>query len=317
MAEFSLFWTTGTTGDGLNPYTDAQLHAWLRRTFNSNEFADRGPLKGYGGELAVTATGPGTVQVATGAAYVYGIPYENDTPVNLTIPTPAANTRIDRIVLRANWTAKTVRITRLAGTEGAGVPPAITQTPGSIYDVKLAQVAITTSGVITVTDERKFCRFASEIGPENIANRTRKVFIKASSTGDTPFDSAMGAGPFGPTVSRRLGFAGQIPVDFAGNAKIAAIIRATDVGNVWLQLSVFVQPVGSTNYDSFLLNEIFNIAVANTGLYRTSQISLTGDQVVAGALIRGSFFRDGAHSQDTNPGDLYCLGFELEYTADS
>jgi len=38
---------------------------------------------------------------------------------------------------------------------------------------------------------------------------------------------------------------------------------------------------------------------------------------VAGALIRGSFFRDGAHSQDTNPGDLYCLGFELEYTADS
>uniref|UniRef100_UPI003220438E hypothetical protein n=1 Tax=Thermogutta sp. TaxID=1962930 RepID=UPI003220438E len=75
MAEFSLFWTTGTTGDGANPYTDAQLFAWLRRTFNSDMYADRGPLKGYRGELAVTP-GTGKVTVADGAAYVYGIPYE-------------------------------------------------------------------------------------------------------------------------------------------------------------------------------------------------------------------------------------------------
>lgn len=168
MGEFSLFWPTGTTGDGTSTYTDSQLFAWLRRTFNSDMYADRGPLKGYNGELAVTA-GVGKVTVATGAAYVYGIPYELDAALDVTIPTPVANTRVDRIVLRADWTAKTVRVTRIAGTEGAGAP-AITQTPGSVYDVKLAQVSITTGGVITVTDERQFCRFASEVASENLAD---------------------------------------------------------------------------------------------------------------------------------------------------
>lgn len=166
MAESSIFWPTGTTGDGASTYTDTQLFSWLRRTFNSDLYADRGPLVGYGGELAVTGT-TSPVSVATGAAYVYGIPYENDAVVTVAIPTPVSATRVDRIVLRADWTAKTVRITRLAGTEGAGAP-AITQSPGSVYDVKLAQVMITTGGVITVTDERQFCRFATRIATENI-----------------------------------------------------------------------------------------------------------------------------------------------------
>ncbi len=168
MGEFSLFWPTGTTGDGTSTYTDSQLFAWLRRTFNSDMAADRGPLTGYNGELAVTA-GTGKVTVATGAAYVYGIPYELDAALDVTIPTPTANTRVDRIVLRADWTAKMVRVTRIAGTEGAGAP-AITQNPGSVYEVKLAQVSVTTGGVITVTDERQFCRFASEAAAENIAD---------------------------------------------------------------------------------------------------------------------------------------------------
>jgi len=168
MGEFSLFWPTGTTGDGASTYADSQLFAWLRRTFNGDNYAAQGPLVGYSGELAVTP-GTGKVTIATGAAYVYGIPYELDASLDVTIPTPVANTRIDRIVLRASWTAKTVRVTRIAGTEGAGVP-AITQNPGSLYDVPLAQVSVTTGGVITVTDERQFCRFATEVATENIAD---------------------------------------------------------------------------------------------------------------------------------------------------
>lgn len=168
MSEFSMFWPTGTSGDGTSTYTDAQVFAWLRRTFNSDMFADRGPLRGFLGELAVTS-GAGQVTVATGAAYVHGIPYENSVALNVPIPTPVASTRVDRVVLRANWTARTVRITRLAGTEGAGAP-AITQSAGSLYDVRLAQVSITTGGVITVTDERLFCRFANESATENVAD---------------------------------------------------------------------------------------------------------------------------------------------------
>lgn len=168
MTEQSIFWPTGTTGDGASEYTDTQLFAWLRRTFNGDMYANRGPLKGYNGELEVTA-GTGKVTVGTGAAYVYGIPYENDSALDVSIPTPVDNTRVDRIVLRADWTAQTVRIARIAGTEGGGAP-SLTQNPGSIYDVPLALVQVTTGGVITVTDERQFCRFATEVGTENIAD---------------------------------------------------------------------------------------------------------------------------------------------------
>ena len=166
MAETSLFWSTGSTGDGASPYTQSQLFQWLRRTHVSDNYASEGPLRGYNSELAVTA-GSGLVTVGTGAANVYGIPYENDASLNVSIPTPAAQTRIDRIVLRASWSAQTVRITRIAGTEGAG-EPALTQTANTTWDIPLASVSVTTGGVITVTDERVFAHFASAVRNENL-----------------------------------------------------------------------------------------------------------------------------------------------------
>jgi len=183
MSEFSLFWPTGTTGDGATEYTDTQLFAWLRRTFNSDH-PSAGPLAGYGGELEVTADS-GKVTIGTGAAYVYGIPYESDTAEEVSIPTPAGSARIDRIVLRADWSAKTVRITRIPGTEG-GAAPSLTQTPGAIYDVPLAQVSVTTGGIITVTDERVYCRFATRVAAENLddgAVTTDKLANNAVTTG--------------------------------------------------------------------------------------------------------------------------------------
>jgi hypothetical protein len=152
MAEFSLFWTTGGAGDGTSTYTMVQLIDWLRRTFHSG--ANQGVLKGYANGLAVSGVAT-PVSIATGAAYVYGYPYENGAVVTVAIPTPGGATRIDRIVLRAGWAAQTVRITRIAGVEGGGAP-AMTQTPATTYDIPLAQVSITTGGVITVTDEREY-----------------------------------------------------------------------------------------------------------------------------------------------------------------
>jgi len=107
-------------------------------------------------KLAVTA--PGSISpctVASGWAYVYGTWYESDSAVSVSIPTPAVSTRIDRIVLRKDWAAQTLRVTRIAGTEGAGAP-AITQTVGTTWDLPIAQVSITTGGVITLTDQREF-----------------------------------------------------------------------------------------------------------------------------------------------------------------
>lgn len=155
-------------GDGANPYTEGQLFDWLRRTFVGDQGAVQGPLRGVRAELVVTA-GSGKVTVGTGAAYVYGIPYENTETLEIPIPTPTTAPRQDRIVLRADWSTNTVRAGRRNGVEGGG-PPAITQTWGVAYEVSLAIVQVTVAGAITVVDERQYARFATEVATENIAN---------------------------------------------------------------------------------------------------------------------------------------------------
>jgi len=148
MAESSIFWTTGALGDGTNPYTMAQITAWLRRTFGSGIHID------FANACVPTEAAP-NVTIGTGSACIHGYPYENTAAVNVNIPVPAVDTRIDRIVLRAVWATQTVRIFRIAGVEGGGAP-AITQTDGVTWDEYICQASITVGGVITVTDERTF-----------------------------------------------------------------------------------------------------------------------------------------------------------------
>ncbi len=156
MAEKSIFWTTGATGDGATAYTQAEVIRWMRQMWLADD-TEEGVQKGYENDLEPTGAAT-PVAIDTGAAIIYGFPYWNTASVNVAIATPAGNTRIDRIVLRAGWAAQTVRITLIGGAEGAGVPPAITQTDGVTWDLKICQVSITTGGVITLTDERDWVR---------------------------------------------------------------------------------------------------------------------------------------------------------------
>lgn len=154
MTESSVLWTNNATGDGITGgYTQAQLVEMYRALFTKT--ANRGGVSPeYLNELAVSGTSS-PVAVATGAAIVYGFFYVNDASLNVTVPTPSVSTRIDRIVLRASWAAQTVRIARVAGTEG-GAAPALTQTPSTTWEIPLATVSITTGGVIAVTDAREW-----------------------------------------------------------------------------------------------------------------------------------------------------------------
>lgn len=92
---------------------------------------------------------------------VYGGWYDSDANISVAIPTPAGATRVDRIVLRKDWAGQTIRLTRIAGVEGAGAPalgagtPPYTQSAGVTWDVPLYQVSITTGGVITTVDDRE------------------------------------------------------------------------------------------------------------------------------------------------------------------
>ncbi|RPJ40045.1 MAG: hypothetical protein EHM35_00115 [Planctomycetaceae bacterium] len=145
-----------------SPFVDLAL----RMLLNGDE--NRGVLPGWLNELEVTGVAT-PVQVDTGGAVCYGMPYENTVAVAVAVPSPTTDVRQDRIVLRRDWAAQTVRITRVAGAEGGGVP-ALVQSPApggsGVYDVPLATLAVTTAGVIAVTDDREFCTFGTAPGTD-------------------------------------------------------------------------------------------------------------------------------------------------------
>lgn len=201
MAESSRFWTTSGTGDGTGSgYTTANWAEFVRNTMTTSP-ASEGVLYGILNSLAVSGTSS-PVSIASGSAIGYGYFYTNDSAATQAIATPTTATRIDRIVLRASWAAQTVRITRIAGTEGSGSAPSMTQTAGTTWDIPLATVSITTGGVITVTDARTFCKsplvygwfsqalsVAGNIAATKSASGTN-VDLKAENTSNTANSSA-------------------------------------------------------------------------------------------------------------------------------
>lgn len=160
MAEQSLPWTTGATGDGASTFSATRTQEWLRDTFTSDRYANEGVLAGVGGQLAVSA-GSGNVSVAAGAAYVYGLFYQNTAATVLTVPTSVVGTTGHRIVLRASWSAQTVRLAIKSSADGTSSPPGLTQSAGTTWEISLATVQRTTGGVITVTDARDYCHFSA------------------------------------------------------------------------------------------------------------------------------------------------------------
>lgn len=163
MAESSFLWTTNGTGDGPSGgYTQAQwgkIAAILASVHQNNKV---GPnyLNAFANSLSAN-----TITVQSGGAVVDGKPYLNDANLGVNVPSAVGggNTRIDRIVLRANWSAQTVRITRIAGTDAASpTAPAITTTSENTYDVKLYQVRVNTSGTVTIeVDEREWAQLVT------------------------------------------------------------------------------------------------------------------------------------------------------------
>ena len=168
MAENSILWTTGTSGDGTSTYTQTQTTDAFRDLFVSDNYATQGVLVGNGGELAVTGTST-PVAVASGAAVVYGFLYRNTAAVTFAVATPVVGTTAHRIVLRADYSARTVRLAKLSATDGVNTPPAVTQIANTTWEISIATLSITTGGVITVTmDPNRFAHYPTAVATENI-----------------------------------------------------------------------------------------------------------------------------------------------------
>lgn len=163
MAEQSLFWTTNNTGDGPNSgYSVTRWAELLADILNGGNSANGGVLAGVGNELAVSGTAS-PVAVAAGAAVVYGFVYKNSASLNLNVTTPVVGTTGGHIILRADWAAQTVRAVAVRNTDGLSSIPALTQTIGATYEIRLASFTITTGGVITLTDARGYAKYATQL----------------------------------------------------------------------------------------------------------------------------------------------------------
>lgn len=100
-------------------------------------------------------------KVRTGAAWIKGHYYESDAEETLPIGSSnASNPRIDRIIIRLDWTENTVQLAVLQGVATSSpVPPALTQN-SSRWEISLAQIRVnanvTTIAAANVTDERTY-----------------------------------------------------------------------------------------------------------------------------------------------------------------
>lgn len=172
MAETSRPWqgrvSQGALGQA-GPYSSTQWQQVWKTWFGQNN-ANRGVLRSVDGELAVSASSPAdtNVNVASGAGMVQGIWFYNSASLAVPISANASgSTRIDVIVLRADYTAQTVRIAVVQGTPAAGIP-ALTQSAGSIWEIPLAYVTLasgfTTIAASVITDLRHYANIPSAVG---------------------------------------------------------------------------------------------------------------------------------------------------------
>lgn len=162
MAEYSILWTTTTSpaGDALVGYTENQVRKMFWAL--SGQGANTGVRSYFHNDLAVTGSSS-PVSVAGGAAWVAGIFYWSDASVNVAVSTPVIGTTGHRVILRADWATKTVRIALKSSPDGTAALPALTQLVGGTYELPIAGVTIQTNGSISVVDERYFCTIPGKI----------------------------------------------------------------------------------------------------------------------------------------------------------
>jgi hypothetical protein len=119
-------------------------------------------LWGYASELKVVPNSPAamSVRVSTGAAMVQGRFFEVYTSPEVVAVGAAHATlsRIDTIVIRIDYTARTIELANVAGTAAASPTPAALTQSGSVWEFALAYIhvapTITSIAAIRIADAR-------------------------------------------------------------------------------------------------------------------------------------------------------------------
>lgn len=157
----SIIWSTNGVGDGAADITRVQWLDMFEMLFLRDK-TTQGVAQGYLNALAVSSTGNNNARVASGGGVVRGFFYRNTANVDLTIPSPAADTGL-RIILRADWSAQEVRATYILNTTGVTSPPALTQVDGTTWEISLATGTITSGGVMSLTSSPTYLHFNTNV----------------------------------------------------------------------------------------------------------------------------------------------------------
>lgn len=341
MTQRSLFWDGTTTGD-CGPYRAQDLHDRFLRSITGCT-GDHGVLKGWLGELEVTSGGALFVNVAPGAAVVYGTFYEMDVSTTWTIsPTAIDRRRYDRLVLRRDRSLQTVRLTLIQGEETDVVPlaPELSRDPNLHYDIPLALILVEGSAV-SVTDERHFAAFSTFWPPDSL---TSAAFAERSITEREMADAERwqfaGAGQIRPDANNpatwNSGLAGP---EFDGWS-----FSATAINEVWLY---FLAPTllvpttidfylwttphaaesGAVRWEAnaycgwmstVLENLTSAVVISQTGrsnnvAYCDLLLEVDTLQIQEGMIIAFQVRRNGTHEDDTFPNPVVLLGLEMRY----
>lgn len=111
--------------------------------------------------MQVSANGGMSVKVAEGWAFVQCRWLHNSADYALTVETAdIVNPRIDRVVVRCDYTRRLIEIAVKKGTPAASpTAPELTRTAGEVYELSLAQILIPANSVsvsnANITDERQ------------------------------------------------------------------------------------------------------------------------------------------------------------------
>lgn len=341
MTQRSLFWDGIAVGDALQ-VAQTHLHdQFFRCILNGTE--NRGPVRGWRNELLVSGTSS-PLSVATGGAVVYGMLFDMDAAVGVSIPTPSSgNSRYDRVVAQRDWGNQVVRIARVSGVAApAPAVPALTQTAGTFWEVPLATILIDDAGAITNTDAREFCTY-STAWPANIvvAGMFEQGAVTAATIPDRTRYDLKGAGQIRPdsgAVCTRVAGANYDYWSFADAAfnrgwamwgGDASIVGSTVDFYVWSVPNVNGAGGGAENcewdYDIYYHTGAGTPSSASGTATIDQQLRLNTtiyrDQLVAGitlgdghlAAVRLS--RDGV--ADSYNSAMRLLGIEMVYTSDS
>ncbi|MEE6450537.1 hypothetical protein RAH41_08200 [Gottfriedia acidiceleris] len=140
------------------PGASIQENQWSKM---AQHWLGTGVLKTIMNELLVYADSTGMqVKVKSGAAYIKGHYYDNDSETTLGIGNSTTLPRIDRVILRCDWTLNNIQLAVIQGTPTLSpVAPPLTQNT-SRWEISLAQIAVganvATISAASVTDERDF-----------------------------------------------------------------------------------------------------------------------------------------------------------------